>query len=134
MGNGLRIGGIALGGLALFWSLLLFGIYSLLAVAGGSTILFIAPLVGFGAGALSIAGGILGVKRAALGAIFVLAAGSAGLLGAAVPLLLGPPVEAAFTEFLVVYLANGWWAILMVLVGGITLLAIWRTEGLPSSP
>ncbi|MFQ5962099.1 MAG: glycosyltransferase family 4 protein, partial [Candidatus Methylomirabilales bacterium] len=43
--------------------LLLFGIYSLLAVAGGG-LLLIAPIVGFGAGALSIAAGVLGVKRA----------------------------------------------------------------------
>ncbi len=60
MGNGLRIGGIVLGGMVLFWSFLLFGIYSLLAVAGGGGLLFLAPLVGFGAGSLSIVGGSSG--------------------------------------------------------------------------
>ncbi len=126
MGNGLRIGGIVLGGMALLWSFLLFGIYSLLADAGGAGVLLIAPLVGFGAGVLSIAGGLLGVKRAELGAILVLAAGGAGLLGAAVPFLLGPQVEAPFLEFLIAYLAVGWWAFLMVVVGGFALFAARR--------
>ncbi len=110
--------------MALFWSFLLFGIYSLLAAAGGSALLLIAPLVGFGAGSLSIVGGILGKKRVELGAVLVLAAGGAGLLGAAAPLLLGPQVEASFFEFLIAYLAVGWWAILMVIVGGVTLIVL----------
>ncbi len=130
MGNGLRIGGIVLGGMALLWSFLLFGIYSLLADAGGAGVLLIAPLVGFGAGALSIAGGLLGVKRAELGAVLVLAAGGAGLLGAAVPFLLGPRVEGPFFEFLIAYLAVGWWAFLMVIVGGFALFAARREKSL----
>ncbi len=112
--------------MALFWSFLLFGIYSLLVEAGGSGILLIAPLVGFGAGSLSITGGILGVKRVELGGVLVLAAGGAGLLGAAAPLLLGPQVEASFFEFLIAYLAVSWWALLMVIVGGFALFAARR--------
>ncbi len=126
MGKGLRVGGIVLGGMALFWSFLLFGIYSLLAVAGGSGLLFIAPLVGFGAGALSIAGGIFGVKRATMGALMVLAAGGAGLLAAAAPFFFIPQVQADPLEFLVAYLAVGWWAILMVIVGGFALFTARR--------
>ncbi len=124
MGNGLRIGGIVLGGMALFWSFLLFGIYSLLAVAGGSGLLILAPLVGFGAGSLSIVGGILGVKRARIGAILVLAAGAAGLLAAAAPLFLLSQVQADPLEVLTAFLAVGWWAILMAIVGGATLFVL----------
>ncbi len=132
MGNGLRIGGIVLGGMALFWSFLLFGIYSLLAVAGGSGLLFLAPLVGFGAGSLSIVGGILGGKRARIGAILVLAAGGAGLLASAAPLFFIPQVQADPLEVLIAYLAVGWWAILMVLVGGIALVVARKATGSPS--
>ena len=132
MGNGLRIGGIVLGGMALFWSFLLFGIYSLLAVVGGGGLLFLAPLVGFGAGSLSIVGDIIGVRRAMVGAIVVLAAGGAGLLAAAAP----PPLHLASSsgplEVLIAYLAVGWWATLMVLVGGITLFVARRAAGSPS--
>ncbi|MEE9173652.1 MAG: hypothetical protein V3U30_01590, partial [Thermoplasmata archaeon] len=127
--NGLRIGGIVLGGMALFWSFLLFGIYSLLAVAGGGGLLFLAPLVGFGAGSLSIVGGILGVKRARIGATLVLAAGGAGLLAAAAPLFFLPQVQVDPLEVVIAYLAVGWWAILMVPVGGFALLAARREAG-----
>ncbi|MEE9197528.1 MAG: hypothetical protein V3U45_05245 [bacterium] len=112
--------------MALLWSFILFGIYSLLASAVGGGLSLIAPLVGFGAGALSIAGGILGVKRAELGALLVLAAGLAGLLAAVAPLLLGPQVEAPFFDFLIAYLAVSWWAILMVIVGGVTRIGLRR--------
>ncbi len=126
VGNGLRIGGIVLGGMALLWSFLLFGIYSLLASAVGAGVLLITPLVGFGAGTLSVAGGNLGMKRAELGAVLVLVAGGAGLLGAAAPLLLGPPVQASFFEFVIAYMAVSWWALLMVIVGGFALFAARR--------
>ena len=126
MGKGLRIGGIVLGGMALLWSLLVLGIYLLLAVTGGGSVLLITPLVGFGAGALAIAGGILAVRRPALGAVLVLTAGGAGLLGAAAPLLLGPQIQASFFEFLIAYLAVSWWAFLMVGVGGFALFAARR--------
>ncbi len=112
--------------MALLWSFILFGIYSLLASAVGGGLFLIAPLVGFGAGALSIAGGILGVKRAELGAVLVLAAGLAGLLAAVAPLLLGSQVEAPFFDFLIAYLAVSWWAILMVIVGGVTRIRLRR--------
>ncbi len=133
-GNGLRIGGIVLGGMALFWSFLLFGIYSLLAVAGGSGLLFLAPLGGFGAGSLSIVGGLLGVKRARIGAILVLAAGGAGLLAAAAPVFFIPQVQADPLEFLLAYLVVGWWAILMDLVGGATFLATRKTPSATTPP
>jgi hypothetical protein len=118
--------------MALLWSLLLFGIYSLLALDAGAGFLLIGPIIGFGAGALSIVGGFFGVKRAGLGATLVLIAGVVGLLGAAMPLLLLPPVSAPASEFLIAYLTTGWWALLMVPVGGVALLAARREAEPPS--
>ncbi len=132
MGNGLRIGGIVFGGMALFWSFLLFGIYSLLAVAGGGGLLFLAPLVGFGAGSLSVVGASSGVRRARIGAIRVLARRAAGLLAAAAPLFFIPQVQAEPLEVLIAYLVVGWWAVLVVLVGGVALVVAKRVAGSPS--
>ncbi len=117
--------------MALFRSFLLFGIYSLLAVAGGGGLLFLAPLVRFGGGSLSIVGGIIGVKRALTGAVLALAAGDARLLAAAAPLFFNSQVQADPLEFLLAYL-EGWWTVLVVLVGGITLVIARRAAGSPS--
>ncbi len=53
----------------------------------------------------------------------MLAAGGAGLLAAAAPLFFIAQVEAEPLEFLLAYLAVGWWALLMVPVGGFALPA-----------
>ena len=72
------------------------------------------------------------MKRARNGAILVLAAGGAGLLAAAAPLFFIPQVQVNPLEVLIAYLAVGWWAILMVLVGGIALVVARRAAGSPS--
>ncbi len=56
----------------------------------------------------------------------MLAADGAGLLAAAAPLVLRSQVQADPLEVLTAYLAVGWWAILMVPVGGFALSSVPR--------
>ncbi len=122
MGRGLLVSGVALGVLALVWGFLLLGVFALLAATGDATFFLAVPLVALGAGAISIAGGVVGRTRLALGSILILVAGVAGLIVPARALLINLAVGTTLTDLLTAYLAVGWWSVAMIGLGGGVLL------------
>jgi hypothetical protein len=123
----LLAGGIALGGLALFWGYILLGVYATVEASGGDATAFLAvPVVAFGSGVVAIAGGIVGRHRLQFGSILILVAGVAGLVSPVPAFLLNLSPTATVIDLLTAYLTVAWWAIFMVWVGSGVL--IWRTR------
>lgn len=120
------VGGLALGGLAFLWGFLLLGIYAVLAAVGDGTVFLPVPLAAFGAGAIAIAGGIVGRDRLEFGSVLILVAGTAGLVAPAPALLINLAPSTTVIDILVAYLAVGWWAIAMIWLGAGVL--VWRAR------
>ncbi len=111
-----------MGVLALIWGWILLGIFAFLAATGDATSFLTVPLVALGAGATSIAGGIVGRNRLTRGSILILVAGVAGLIVPARVLLISLAVGTTVTDLLTAYLAVGWWSVAMIGLGGGVLL------------
>lgn len=122
MGRGLLISGFALGVIALVWGFILLGVFAFLAATGDATSFLAVPLVALGAGAVSIAGGIVGRNRLTLGSILILVAGLAGLVAPIRVLLVNLAVDTTVLDLLTAYLAVGWWSAAMIGLGGGVLL------------
>ena len=112
------MGGVALGVIALVWGFILLEVFAFLAATGDATSFLAVPLVALGAGAISVAGGIVGRTRLTLGAALILVAGVAGLVAPARVLLLNVAVGTTITDLLTAYLAVGWWSVAMIGLGG----------------
>lgn len=128
MGRGLLLAGGVLGGLALIWSFMILGIFSLVAAGGGALVLLV-PFVGFAAGATAVVGGIVGSRQTELGALLLLVAGLAGLLVPAVVIGLNARLDVSLLEAYFASFIVSWWAYFLVLVGGLTFLASRRAGG-----
>lgn len=121
MGKGLFLAGVLVGAVALLWAFLLLGLFSQVTV-GGSPAFLLLPLVVFGAGGASVAGGIVGHRWVTGGAVILFAAGLAGLSIPVALLLLNPRVDVTFLEGFFASFVVSWWAYFLLLVGGLTIL------------
>lgn len=132
MALGLFLPGIFLGGIGILWSIVLVGAFfgmGALSVEQDPSLLLV-PGVGFAAGSLAIASGILGRRQDRRGPRLLLAAGLLGTLGQAAVGAGRFGTLATLETLLVVSLIAGWWAIGPVLVG----VAVLLRETSPSGP
>lgn len=114
--------GFFLGLLVVFWGFILLAPYGALAAEGGLSFLLV-PFAAFGAGALTLVGTILGRRWSVSGAILLLVAGLAGLALPAAVIFFSPQLTVSFPTSFIAYVAVSWWAIPLVLLGGVTISA-----------